>query len=103
MEEVGFEERLVGYESSDAIGNAPISLYSLAEIYEFLAKNSSSYQAWINLAELSKWVGEVLGDQDLQRAIEEAIKGHNSYFAAAKRVAQLIRERLDQARAVASA
>lgn len=97
LAEVGYDERLMGYESSPGVGNMPLSLYSLREVYHFLRGCGGERIHYLDLGALAQWVGEVLGDAALQRAIGEALPEEGAYFARAARVAQVIGERLEQA------
>ncbi|MDI3281340.1 MAG: hypothetical protein QJR13_08235 [Bacillota bacterium] len=112
LREVEYEERLVGYKMSPATGNEQCSLYSLQEVADFLRMDSLEHYllkgghpfiGYIDLEELTRWVGEVLGDQELARALEEELKQGESYQSKVALVKPLLKQRLEQCRALAEA
>jgi hypothetical protein len=112
LSEREYEERLVGYEMSPATGNAQRSLYSLQEAYDFvkmgemadlLLRGGGAIIGYLDLDELRQWVGDVLGDGDLAAAVSEAVAAGENYRDRLLEVRQLMRERLDQCRAVVCA
>lgn len=112
LQEVGYEGRLVGYKMSPATGNEQCSLYSLQEVADFLRMDSlEDYLlkgghpsiGYVDLEELTRWVGEVLGDRELARALEEELKQGESYQAKVALVKPLLKQRLEQCRALVEA
>ncbi|MDI6872596.1 MAG: hypothetical protein QME79_14830 [Bacillota bacterium] len=111
LAEVGYEERLVGYEMSPATGNAPRSLYSFREVCDFLrvgnpedllTKGSHSSIGYLDLEELRRWIGSVLGDRDLAEAIGRELEAHKTYRERVDAARELMRQRLEQCRAALS-
>lgn len=100
LTEMGYEDRLIGYEITASSDSPPLSLYSLQEVYEFLCGNSMDRIAEVDLDGLATWVGEVLGDSYLQHAIDESAKEETAYLKQAAKVALLLGERLEQSRCV---
>ena len=103
LEEVGYEERLVGYQSSPAMGNMPLSLYSLREVLHFLAGNDGSLVNYVDLKELGEWVDKVLGDEDLRLAIERDLEAKDEYQRRSLRIAQVIGDRIAHYESILSA
>ncbi len=105
LSEVGFDNRLVGFDMKPRAGNTPMSLYSFAEATNFLHVDSlddllipggRGSVGYIELAALQKWVDQVMGDKDLASAIGEAVKQNDCYHDQAIAVKELMAERLSQ-------
>jgi hypothetical protein len=67
LEEVDFQDRLIGHKMRRRMGPVPVSLYSFEQVVRFLIEDIPQ----IDLDDLQTWVGEKIGDKDLARAIEE--------------------------------
>lgn len=111
LSEVGFEERLVGYEMSPATGQTPRSLYSLAEVARFvgvggavelLTRGSQASIGYLDPEAVIRWVETILGDAALASALRRKLAGCATYREKAGVVHELLQQRLAQCQAVLS-
>jgi len=92
--EVGFEERLVGYLVRERSGPMAKSLYSFAEVCDFLHDHLPVLQ----FEELTRWLRSVMKDEELALKVAEAgEQGHNDYERT-QLIRELMEERLRQCR-----
>jgi len=109
LSELEYEEQLVGYDMSSTSGSTRRVLYSLQEVCDFMRmqgvdgpalRGGSGIIGYLDFAELHKWIGDVLGDQDLAAAVSDLTANDGSYRDQLVAVRQLVSERLDQCRAM---
>jgi hypothetical protein len=105
---VGFEQRLVGLKMGAMGGSNPSELYTLVEAanfihvddYETALRDQHATVGYIDPSALSRWVSEVLGDQELGAAILERAPRSESYGSVAMSIKQLLLDRIAQCEAV---
>lgn len=107
LSEVQFEERLTGWCMRQMSGNEERSIYGLQEAVDFmkapeldqlLSPGAGGTIAYLDFAELMRWIGEVFGDPELAEAIEDAHAKAASHVEAMAMARMLIIRRLDQCR-----
>jgi hypothetical protein len=92
LQEVGFEERLVGYLVRERSGPMAKSLYSFAEVCDFLHDQLPV----LRFDELTRWLKSVMKDEELARKVAEAVEqGHND-CERTRLIRELMEERLRQ-------
>jgi aromatic ring-cleaving dioxygenase len=92
LNEVGFEERMVGYWISERLGPVKTSMYSFEEVINFL--NNQFPQ--LEFKELEKWIRVVMKDEELALKISEAIEEETNDHDRTERIRTLMQERLSQ-------
>jgi hypothetical protein len=92
LNEVGFEERIVGYRISERLGPTRTSMYSFEEVVIFL--NNKFPQ--LEFAELEKWVKVIMKDEELALKIAKAVEEETNDHGRTQRIRTLIQERLSQ-------
>jgi hypothetical protein len=105
---VGFEQRLVGLKMAAMGGSNPSELYSLNEVanfihvddYETALRDQHATVGYVDPSALSRWVAEVLGDEELAAAITECAPQGAFYGSVAMSLKELLLERLAQCQAV---
>ena len=70
LNEVNFEERLIGYRLRQRTGPMPVTLYSFSEVVALL--NDPHPRMDFNL--LERWIRETMGDIELAGRIKEEIE-----------------------------
>ena len=97
--EVGFEKRIVGVKMTPRAGNKVSSIYSFEEAVDFLHMDSledllavggRSSVGYLDLDQLTRWVGEVFGDKELAEEMGKEIGKSNSYMDKVKIIKQLM-------------
>lgn len=104
LQEVGFEDRIIGINMGGSTGNNEITLYSLQELamflhsdsYEDLSQRGHGKMCYINPEELLRWIGTVYGDQELADAMASDMSEVDSNIDKLEAAAILLRERLQQ-------
>lgn len=74
LNEVGFEDRLIGYRVRRRAGPIRASMYSFEEVVHLLNDGFPC----LNLQELAEWIGTVIKDAELSARIKEAIELHSN-------------------------
>jgi hypothetical protein len=92
LNEVGFEECMVGYRVRERLGPTKTSMYSFEEVVNFL--NDRFPQ--LRFEELEKWVKVVMKDEELALKIAEAVEEENNDRDRTDRIRILMEERLSQ-------
>ena len=92
LQEVGFEERLVGYQVRERSGTIEKSLYSFAEVVNFL----NDQFPFLKFEELTTWLTVVIKDEELARQVEEAVAEGQSDYERTQLIRDLMEERLLQ-------
>ena len=92
LNEVGFEERIVGYQVRERSGPAMKTMYSFKEVVDFL----NDRLPYIDFKELEKWVRNVMKDEQVALKISEIIGQEDNDFDRTKRIRVLMGERLRQ-------
>jgi hypothetical protein len=92
LNEVGFEERIVGYRISERLGPTRTSMYSFEEVVNFL--NDKFPQ--LEFEELEKWVKVVMKDEELALKIAKAVGEETNDHDRTQRIRILMGERLSQ-------
>ena len=103
--EVGFEDRLLGVKMRPMVGNQEHFIYSVKEVIEFLrmepvedllTPGSRSYVGYIDLQVLKNWMAEVIRDQGLAEAIENALEIKDNFKDQVAEIKALIADRFNQ-------
>jgi len=97
LSEVRFEDHLIGVRDNPSAGEERENIYSFEEAVTFLRLNDDDFWGcdWtfsIDQKDLQKWVGEILGDKELARVIEDKIKecaNYTGYDRCLKEIEQL--------------
>lgn len=92
LTEVGFDERLVGYQLRQRMGPVPITMYGFEEVAGFFL---NPYPV-IDMGELETWIREIMKDEELADRIKEFPRGDEHNPENIIRVAQLMEDRLVQ-------
>jgi hypothetical protein len=92
LNEVGFEDRLIGYRLRERAGAIMTPLYSFEEIVHLL--NDRFPQ--LNFNRLEKWIRDVMGDEELAARIKEAIEQKSNDHDRTHSIRILMGERLCQ-------
>jgi hypothetical protein len=109
LREVDFEERFVGVKMTPMAGNRMTSIYSFQEAVDFLhmdsledllAVGSHGSVGYLDLNHLKKWISDIFGDMELAEALDQGIGDGDSYMAGLEKAKDLMRERLEQCKAV---
>lgn len=104
LQEVGFEDRIIGTKMSGSAGNSSNSLYSLKELgrflrsgtFEELSRRGHSTMCYINLDEMLHWIGEIYGDKELADAMAADMEKVNSLAEKLDVANGLLEKRLKQ-------
>lgn len=104
IEEVQFEDRLVGVMMSGTAGNQNRSLYSLEEVVsfiqpvsvEFLSQRGKGTMNYVNIEDLLHWIRNVYKDKELADIIEKEMIKENSVMGKLNIARHYIQERLNQ-------
>ena len=102
LERVPFRDRLPAGRLRPPVGIMPGDIRSLSSLFLHLAPQPNSLPG-VNLARLSEWVRDVLGDAPLGAAIREAASASSCHVEGCMRVYNLVALRLAQADAVMAA
>lgn len=103
--EVDYETHLVGYKLHGMAGNAAIRLYTLEDVANFLHVDDREQLVemggggtigYVDLEVLSDWTREVVGDEELAEAIDDARRAEPDYKSQAEAVKAQIDRRLEQ-------
>jgi hypothetical protein len=97
LEEVDFQDRLIGHKMRRRMGPVPVSLYSFEEVVRFLTEDIPQ----MDLDDLRAWVGEKIGDRDLAAAIGEISRKEMDEPEKLLHVRGLMAARLGQSRRIA--
>lgn len=108
LTEVGYDDRLVGLLMTPMSGSIERTIWSLEEAATFLHidKNLHQNQAsirYIDFNLLQRWITEVYSDPELASAIGAEVAKYKTYGERVNPVKELLRERLEQCKALISA
>lgn len=92
LQEVGFEERVIGYRLRERMGAVPATLYSFEEVVSLL-HDPFPRADWNGLA---RWVRTVIGDGELAAEMEAVLRVTENEGERLCRVRELMGERLVQ-------
>lgn len=92
LQEVDFEERIVGYQVRERSGLLVKSLYSFAEVCAFLHDQFPV----LRFEELTRWLTVVMNDKELALKVEEVLKEGQSDYERTRLIRELMEERLMQ-------
>jgi hypothetical protein len=92
LQEVEFKERLIGYQVRERSGPMAKSLYSFAEVVDFLKDQFPVFK----YEELARWLKVVMKDEELALKVAEGIKEGQSDYERTQRIRELMGERLAQ-------
>jgi hypothetical protein len=96
LQEVEFGERLVGYQVRERSGAMAKSLYSFAEVCDFLHDQFPV----LKFENLTRWLKVVMRDEELALKVEEAIEEGHSDYERTRQIRELMGERLMQCKKV---
>lgn len=104
LQEVGFEDRLIGVTMGSSTGNSETTLYSLKELafflrsdsYEKLSHRGHGSMCYINIDDMLSWIGKIYGDQELADLMAAEMAKVESNADKLEAAAELLRERLKQ-------
>jgi hypothetical protein len=94
--EVGFDDRIIGYQMGKRTGSLPITMYSFQEVAGFLSGNYNV----IDFEKLGKWINTVMGDHELASEISAAIKEDQNKKEIMETVRDLLVYRLVQCKKI---
>ena len=83
---VSFEDRLIGIRENPEAGEEPDFIYTFEEAVQYLLSGGddswegSDWMYSIDSRDLQKWVGKVLGDKEIAKAIEDEIEKCTNYI-----------------------
>ena len=92
VQEVGFEERLVGYRVRQRLGPTITTMYSFEEVVHFL----NDKFPLLKFEALEKWLRTVMKDEELAVKTAEAIEEEKNDHDRLQRIKIRMRERLSQ-------
>ena len=92
LSEVGFKDRLVGFNLHERTGPNPITMYSFEEVVSLLNEPHPR----LDFDELETWIRKTMGDKELAEQIVDAVRKENSDQNRSLRIKELLEERLDQ-------
>ena len=92
LTKVKFENRFIGSKLRERSGPQPVTSYSFREVVELIQDRIPG----VNLANLEKWVRDVLGDGELANEILRVAKKDTNYMAHIAEVRDLMTSRLEQ-------
>ena len=92
LNEVGFNERIVGYRVRQRSGPAMTTMYSFEEIVNFL----NDKFPLLKFEELKRWLKDVLKDEELAMRIAEVVEEEKNDHDRTQRIKELMVERLSQ-------
>ena len=95
LQEVNFNDRLIGSTLHERAGVKTISLYSLHELYMLLNKPYPQ----IDLRKIESWIRLVIRDEELAAGIKTIIEQPGSEFDLMLQIRDLVGLRLTQCRA----
>ncbi len=96
---VPYRERLTACRLMEPVGVLQDSIRSLREAYLYLLPDARTLPA-VHLPSLAEWVGEVLGDVELEEELQRIFCEAKSYVEACIHSCEQIEARILQARAV---
>ena len=99
LNEVGFEDRLVGFSLRERAGPIPVTMYSFKEVVSLL----NDLHPRLDFNELERWVRETMGDTELAGEIAVAVRSERSDQDRSLRIKKLMEERLDQCKRLVEA
>jgi hypothetical protein len=67
---------------------------------DLLAVGSHGSVGYLDLNRLKKWISDVFGDMELAEALDQEIGDNDSYMAGLEKAKALMRERLEQCKAI---
>lgn len=92
LQEVGFEERLIGYQVRERSGPMERSLYSFEAVVNFL----NDKFPFLKFEELTRWLTVVIKDEELACKVDEAVEEGQSDYERTQLIRDLMAERLLQ-------
>jgi hypothetical protein len=92
LNEVGFNQRIVGFRLRERTGPTPAAIYSFVEAVGFLYDQHPR----IDFTQLASWVDTVLGDGELAHLMRVIVARENTYQSSTERFRELMTERLLQ-------
>jgi hypothetical protein len=92
LQEVGFKERIVGYQMRERSGPMVKSLYSFEEVVDFL---NDTFPV-LKFDELKRWLQVVMKDEELALKVEEAVEQGHTDYERTRLIRDLMGERLVQ-------
>lgn len=106
---VGTKHRLVGVKMTPMAGNLEQPIYSLEGTIKFLEMESREHLIgggpkgsvpYVDPKFLGRWVADVLGDEELAKAIDEAVERGKNYRERIEAARALMEQRVSQCKAV---
>jgi hypothetical protein len=92
LREVGFAERIVGYQVRERSGPMAKFLYSFEEVCDFLCDQFPV----LAFEELTRWLRVVMRDEELALKVAEAVEHGHTDYERTRRIRELMGERLMQ-------
>ncbi len=92
LQEVDFDDRLIGYRHQMRLGATPVTLYSFGEVIGLLADSVPQ----IDSVELEIWIRDVIGDRELADLIQETGRSDLADVPKCKKIAELMAKRFFQ-------
>ena len=92
LREVGFAERIVGYQVRERSGSMAKFLYSFEEVCDFLCDQFPV----LAFEELTRWLRVVMRDEELALRVAEAVEQGHTDYERTRRIRELMGERLMQ-------
>lgn len=104
LQEVGFEDRIIGVNMSGSTGNNEITIYSMKELafflqsdsYDTLSQRGQGSMCYMDIDEMLRWVGQVYGDQELADVMVNDMANLDSNADKLEAAGELLKERLKQ-------
>lgn len=105
LSEVEFDDRLTGWQMRQMSGSEQRFIYGFQEALDFMkvpgfeelfSCGPGGSIGYLDFEELTKWIGEVLGDRELAEAISEVQAVASSYSEGVSQVGALMDQRLKQ-------
>ncbi len=109
LRRVGSKHRLAGVKMSPMAGNLEQPMYSLEGAIKFLEMDSGEHLIgggpqgsipYVDPKFLGRWVADVLGDDKLAEAIDEAVERSKNHRERIKAARALMEQRVSQCKAV---
>ncbi len=94
VNEVGFEDRIIGYRLRERTGPLAMTLYSFEEVVTFLRDPFPR----MNFQALQSWINDVMGDGELAEKVKTVIKEKPDGAERVQLVRDLMEERLGQSK-----
>lgn len=104
LQEVGFEDRIIGVNMSGSTGNNEITIYSMKELafflqsdsYDTLSQRGQGSMCYMDIDEMLRWIGQVYGDQELADVMVNDMANLDSNADKLEAAGELLKERLKQ-------